>query len=88
MRERFEPGIELVTGELKGTDRLTAAAELDRRLREFRDMLDRLGQSREISLAHTQLDLVGVWAAAHILKTESLGSTPAQRGAMARAQGR
>lgn len=77
MVERFEPGIELLRGSIDET-RVSAVDRLEVALRSLRRCLDDMGQSREISLAHTALDQVSYQASAHIMRHE-VGTTPGQR---------
>ena len=77
MADRFEPGIELLKGTVDGS-RVSAVDRLESCLRALRRCLDDLGQSREISLAHSALDNVSFNASAHLMRNE-LGTTPGQR---------
>lgn len=78
MGDRFEPGVALLRGTV-GEEKEHAVRALEEALRGVRRCLDALGQSREISLAHTALDTVSYQASAHIMRND-VGTTPGQRG--------
>ncbi len=78
MSRRLEPGPALANANLT-SKQIAALREWEQATAMLRRLLDAYGQSREISLAHSSLDVVSFWGALHISMPDRLGTTPAQR---------